>query len=64
MAQAVQDPIAYLQSQAKDIPIIRTALELGERYNGDYDAATKAILEKCQIDEQQVRDCFNQLGIK
>lgn len=63
-AQAAQNPIAYLQSKAKELPIIQKALSLGEQYNGDYDAATRDILKENQIDENEFRKRLNQLGIK
>ena len=63
-AQAAQNPIAYLQSKARELPIVQQALSLGEKYNGDYDAATRDILKENQIDENEFRKRLNQLGIK
>ena len=63
-AQAAQNPVAFLQSQALNSPLIKQALDLGREFNGDYDAATLSILQKNNLDPQQVKLKLNQLGIK
>ena len=62
-AQAIQNPVAYLQSQAANIPIVKEALELGKEYNGNYDAATAAILKENNIDINEAKSYLKQLGI-
>lgn len=62
MAKAVQNPIAYLQSQAQNSPLVRQALELGKQYNGDYDAATRAILQQNNIDPNEAKLLLQQLS--
>lgn len=63
-AQAAQNPIAYLQSKAQELPIVQQALALGKQYDGDYDAATRDILKENHIDENEFRKRLTQLGIK
>ena len=60
----VQDPIAYLQSQAMNSPLIQKTLELNKQYGGDSDAATRDVLKAYGIDEKEARTVLNQLGIR
>lgn len=62
-AQAVRNPVAYLQSQVANSPLIKQALDLGAQYNGDYDAATRSLLQQNNIDPMQVRQLLQTLGI-
>ena len=62
-AKAVQNPVAYLQSRVNDSPLVKEALELGKKYNGDYDAATRAILQQNNLDPVEVKKLLSQLGI-
>lgn len=63
-AQAVQNPVAYLQSQFQNHPLIKQALELGQKYNGDYDAATAELIKNNNLNPNEVKQALQQLGIK
>ena len=64
LAQVAENPIAFLQNQALNSPLIQKVFELGKQYNGDYDAATRDILKAYKVDENQARTYLSQLGIK
>ena len=53
----------FLQSQVQNHPIIKKVLELGQKYNGDYDAATASLIKDNNLNPDEVKQMLKQLGV-
>lgn len=59
------NPVGLLRlvAQKSNNPLAKLAIDLGTKFNGNFDQATAALIKEYNLDEEAVRQQLQQLGV-